>query len=409
MNGIGERTGNANLVSIIANLAAEARLRASSARAARAADRDRALRRRAAQPQPRPATSPTSGRNAFAHKGGMHVAGVRADAATFEHIDPTVVGNARELLVSELAGQAAPCSRRPQAPGSTLDDAAAARVVERVKELEHAGYQFEAADGSFELLLRKEAGDYEPLFRLESWRVHRRAARRRQGRDRGDDQDLGRRRALRAHRRGQRPGQRAGRARCAPRSARSTRTSRDIELVNFKVRILDETHGTDAVTRVLIDASDGARRLGLDRRARERHRRLVAGAGRLAGVRGCSRAPAEARARGERATPTSIPLARPVLGRARGAGGARGAALRPAVARARACRRSSSASPQRIGAPHASAVSSGTAGLHLALRAVGVQRGRRGRHVAVLVRRQRQRDRSSSARGRCSPTSTRSR
>ena len=105
------------------------------------------------------------GKNAFAHKGGMHVAGVRADAATFEHVDPASVGNRRELL--DLRAGRPPHRRREGRRGRDLsvDDAAANRVIERVKELEHAGYQFEAADGSFELLLRKETGDYEPLFR----------------------------------------------------------------------------------------------------------------------------------------------------------------------------------------------------------------------------------------------------
>src|SRR4029450_12544932 len=101
--------------------------------------------------------------------GGMHVAGVRADSATFEHVDPGLVGNARELLVSELAGRHTVAERAGGA-GPDGDDAAAQRVIDRVKALEHGGYQFEAADGSFDLLLRRESGDYEPLFRLESWR-----------------------------------------------------------------------------------------------------------------------------------------------------------------------------------------------------------------------------------------------
>ena len=105
------------------------------------------------------------GANAFAHKGGMHVAGVNRDARTFEHIDPDEVGAGRRVLVSELSGKGTVQAR------AQVDDATAARVVERVKELESRGYQLEAADGSFDLLIRKETGEYEPLFRLESWRV----------------------------------------------------------------------------------------------------------------------------------------------------------------------------------------------------------------------------------------------
>ena len=94
------------------------------------------------------------GKNAFAHKGGMHVAGVNADPLTFEHIDPSAVGNAREVLVSELSGKGTVIAHA----GGSLDDAVASRVVEKVKELEHRGFQFEAADGSFELLIRRETG-----------------------------------------------------------------------------------------------------------------------------------------------------------------------------------------------------------------------------------------------------------
>ena len=89
---------------------------------------------------------------------------------TFEHIDPAVVGNRREVLISELSGKGTVHSRAAAA-GISIDDEAATRIINRVKELEHRGYQFEAADGSFELLLRKETGEYEPLFRLESWRA----------------------------------------------------------------------------------------------------------------------------------------------------------------------------------------------------------------------------------------------
>ncbi|MCW3004663.1 MAG: 2-isopropylmalate synthase/homocitrate synthase family protein, partial [Conexibacter sp.] len=169
MNGIGERTGNANLVSVVANL--ELRLGhkvlgpeglAKLTETAHFVDELLNL-----NPDP---GQPWVGRSAFAHKGGLHVAAVRADAATFEHSAPEVVGNTRELLVSELAGRHT-ILEKAEAAGLDLDDAGAARVVERVKDLEHQGFQYEAADGSFELLLRQEAGEYEPLFRLESWRV----------------------------------------------------------------------------------------------------------------------------------------------------------------------------------------------------------------------------------------------
>ena len=169
INGYGERCGNANLTTIIANLQLKrgqpvidaAQLAALTSTANYV---DELLN---FTPDP---DSPYVGRNAFAHKGGMHVAGVTADPATFEHISPEIVGNRREMLISELSGKGTVLSRASEA-GLELSDATAAEVVERVKELEHGGYHYEAADGSFELLLRKKTGEYEPLFTLESWRV----------------------------------------------------------------------------------------------------------------------------------------------------------------------------------------------------------------------------------------------
>ena len=164
LNGYGERCGNANLTSIVPNL--QLKLGHECLPALEGLTEASHLRRRAAQPHAR-RQPPYVGKNAFAHKGGMHVAGVTADPATFEHIDPALVGNAREVLVSELSGKGTLIAHA----GGDLDEAAAARVVERVKELEHRGFQFEAADGSLDLLIRRETGAYEPLFRLESWRV----------------------------------------------------------------------------------------------------------------------------------------------------------------------------------------------------------------------------------------------
>ncbi len=396
INGIGERTGNANLVTIIANLQLKMGRRVLAAGAARAPDRDRALRRRAPQPRAEPARSRTSGENAFAHKGGMHVAGVRADAATFEHVDPSLVGNRRELLISELAGRGTVAERAPAA-GLDLDDAAAARVVERVKELEHGGYQFEAADGSFELLMRRRPGDYEPLFRLESWRVI--VEQRADGKVETEATIKiwvdGERYVRTAEGNGPVNALDARAARGA--SARSTRTWRTSSSSTSRSASSTRRTGTGAITRVLHRRLRRRRRLGLDRRRRERHRRLLGGARRLARVRraaGAQRRTAgrgDARRRGVKTATDVIPLAQPVLGRDGGGGGDRGPALGPALARPARARRSSRPSRRGSARAHASAVSSGTAGLHLALRAVGVGRRRRGRHVAVLVRRQRQR------------------
>jgi 2-isopropylmalate synthase len=251
LNGVGERTGNANLISIIANLQLKLGHKVvSDAQLAQLTPSahfvDELLNR-----APHDAQAYV-GVNAFAHKGGMHVAGVRADASTFEHIDPGLVGNHRELLISELSGKATVAEKAADV-GIEMEDAAASRVVERVKALEHAGYHFEAADASFELLLRKEAGAYEPLFRLESWRVivEQRA-----------DGKVETEATVKVWREGERhvcTAEGNGPVNALDAALRKAlgATCPDVELTNFKVRILDEAKGTDAVTRVLIDASDG--------------------------------------------------------------------------------------------------------------------------------------------------------
>jgi 2-isopropylmalate synthase len=254
MNGYGERCGNANLVSIVPNLQLKLGLGClPPERLATLTETahylDELLNR---TPN---ANQPYVGKNAFAHGGGMHVAGVLADPSTFEHMDPTLVGNSRELLISELSGKGTVVARAEQA-GLRLDDAAARHVIERVKQLEHRGYHFEAADGSFELLLRKESGEYEPLFRLESWRVivEKRA-----------DGKVETEATIKIWANGERyvrTGEGNGPVHALDNALRSAIGEshpelNDTGLVNFKVRILDETKGTEAVTRVLLDASDG--------------------------------------------------------------------------------------------------------------------------------------------------------
>ncbi len=260
INGYGERCGNANLISIIPNLQlklgyaclTEPQLAALTPTATYVAE----LLNFTPDPD-----SPYVGRNAFAHKGGMHVAGVTVDPTTFEHVEPLIVGNRRELLVSELSGKGTVQARARDA-GIELDDETASRLVERVKQLEHGGYHFEAADGSFELLLRKETGEYEPLFRLESWRaiVEKRA-------DGRVETEATIKIWVPPSPDGERYVRTAegnGPVNALDRALREALVEihphlRDIELVNFKVRILDETKGTGAVTRVLLDVSDGDR------------------------------------------------------------------------------------------------------------------------------------------------------
>jgi 2-isopropylmalate synthase len=250
MNGYGERCGNANLVSILPALELKLGVPAIGAERLRRLTETAHLVDELCNVTPNP-NQPYVGANAFAHKGGMHVAGVNRDARTFEHVEPADVGADRRVLVSELSGKGTVLAR------ADVDDAAAARVVERVKELEHRGYQFEAADGSFDLLIRKETGDYEPLFRLESWRAI--VEKREDGRVETEA-------TIKIWVEGERYVRTAegnGPVHALDKALRSAIGERyphlrDIELVNFKVRILDERKGTGAVTRVLLDASDGS-------------------------------------------------------------------------------------------------------------------------------------------------------
>ncbi len=254
MNGIGERTGNANLITIIANLQLkmghsvmrddQLALLTETAHFA-----DELLNR---QPDPH---QPYVGRNAFAHKAGLHAAGIRTDAATFEHIDPELVGNRNQLLVSELSGKGTVVQKAERA-GLELDDEATARILERLKALEHEGFQFEAADGSFELLLRRQTGEYQPLFRVESWRVIV---------DQNADGHVYTEATVRVWVDGKRYVSNAegnGPVNALDAALRKVLTEThphldDIWLTNFKVRILDEDKGSDAKIRVLIDATDG--------------------------------------------------------------------------------------------------------------------------------------------------------
>jgi 2-isopropylmalate synthase len=259
MNGIGERTGNANLTSILPALQLKMGYECVSpdqlSRLTGIAHFIDELLNITPDPD-----QPFVGRNAFAHKGGMHVAGVNADARTFEHMDPDLVGNQRDLVVSELSGKGTVLGRAERA-GIPLDDEQAARAVRTLKEREHRGYQYEAADASFELLLRRESDRYEPLFRLEGFRVLV---------EKREDGKVVTEATIKVWVDGERYLRTAegnGPVNALDEALRGAIIDRhphlaDIELTNYKVRILDEHHGTGAVTRVLLDSSDGEREWG---------------------------------------------------------------------------------------------------------------------------------------------------
>jgi 2-isopropylmalate synthase len=258
-NGYGERCGNANLTTVIPNLQLKAGYECVSEQQLHALTTSSHFFDELLNFTPNH-NQPYTGRNAFAHKGGMHVAGVSADPSTFEHIRPGVVGNDRAVLVSELSGKGTIHARAAEA-GIELDDAAATRLIEHVKEREHEGYHYEAADGSFELLMRKESGEYMPLFTLESWRVV--AEKRADGRVETEATIKlwveGERYLFTAE--GNGPVSALDRA-LRGALARVYPELETIKLVNFKVRILDGAKASDAITRVLLDSSDGAQEWG---------------------------------------------------------------------------------------------------------------------------------------------------
>ena len=259
VNGYGERCGNANLVSILPALQLKLGYECVPEGRLRLLTETAHFLDELCNVTPDP-NQPYVGRNAFAHKGGMHVAGVQADARTFEHLDPGRVGNSRDVLISELSGKGSVLSRAESA-GIDLDADAAKRAVERIKEREHRGYHYEAADASFDLLLRREGGEYQPLFKLESFRVitEKRAD--------GHVETEATIKIWVDGRRYVRTAEGNGPVNALDRALRDAITElhphlADIELINYKVRILDEAHGTGAVTRVLLDSSDGEQSWG---------------------------------------------------------------------------------------------------------------------------------------------------
>ncbi|WP_037572568.1 citramalate synthase [Phaeacidiphilus oryzae] len=256
-NGYGERVGNANLFPVTAAL--ELKLGRSVLPAGRLAEMTRISHAIAEVVNLAPAThQPYVGVSAFAHKGGLHASAIKVDPDLYQHIDPELVGNTMRMLVSDMAGRAS-VELKGKELGFDLsgDRELVGRVVDVLKERENAGYTYEAADASFELLLREQSGDLpQRFFALESWRaiVEQRP-----------DGEQANEATVKLWAKGERlvtTGEgngpvnaldralRAGLERIYPQLAA-------FELVDYKVRILEERHGTESVTRVLVTTSDG--------------------------------------------------------------------------------------------------------------------------------------------------------
>jgi len=171
INGFGERCGNANLCTIIPNLQLKLgykcipdenikNITSLSIYASEIAN------------QVHDETAPYVGSTAFAHKGGMHIDAVNKNSSSYEHIEPETIGNYRRILMSEVSGRSTILSRINEIDSSLSKDSPETKlIIDRLKELEFEGYQYESAESSFELVIRKVLGKYEPFFDLREFKV----------------------------------------------------------------------------------------------------------------------------------------------------------------------------------------------------------------------------------------------
>ncbi len=258
LNGYGERTGNANLLTVVANLELKLGRRVlppgSLGEATRIAHAVSEITN-----VPPYSRQPYVGASAFAHKAGLHASAIKVDPDLYQHTDPTTVGNDMRMLVSEMAGRASiELKGRELGYDLTGDRELLTRVMDRVKTMEARGFTFEAADASFELLLDEEVRGARPaFFDVESWRVITES---RPGKDAVSEATV---KLVAGRERQVATGEGNGPVNALDHALRKALLPvypelEKLELVDFKVRILDASHGTDAVTRVLIETSDAA-------------------------------------------------------------------------------------------------------------------------------------------------------
>ena len=257
VNGYGERTGNADLIPIIGDLTLKLGIDCLPEGAVERLTEVAHFIAEVANVPPDP-RQPYAGRFAFTHKAGLHSSGISRLTEAYEHIAPEVVGNHRGVVASDLGG-AATLRMKAAEFGLELHQAAIAGLLSELKEREARGYTFEVADASLELLMRRHDGWQQPFFEIESFRVH-------VERRPGDDETLaeatvkvltnGSRHIESAE--GQGP---VGALDNALRKALANGYPEleHITLEDYRVRVLDETVGTGATVRVLIDTSNGQR------------------------------------------------------------------------------------------------------------------------------------------------------
>ena len=255
--GIGERCGNANLSTVIAGLqlkrGCDCVPDASMAQLTKTARYIAEIANVAIADG-----TPYVGKSAFAHKGGMHVDGVKKKSASFEHIPPESVGNERNVLLSEVSGRTAMLAKISEVdPGLTKDSPQTQELIDLLKELEFQGYQFEAATASFELVVLKHLRRFEPFFAIEHFKIIT---------EHGDEDGQMQANAMIKVRVGDRYEMTAAEG-DGPVNALDLALRKALEvfypalgsvrLIDFKVRVMNTGAGTGATTRVLIESTDG--------------------------------------------------------------------------------------------------------------------------------------------------------
>jgi 2-isopropylmalate synthase len=257
LNGYGERTGNADLVTIIANLELKKQQLVLPTNALQEAFRISHAVAEITNVAPS-SRQPYVGVSAFAHKAGLHASAIKVDPSLYQHEDPSSVGNDMRMLVSDMAGRAS-IELKSQELGVDLggDKELIGRIVDRVKELESRGFTFEAADASFELLVHEEISGKRPsFFTINHWVTSV---------ERAVDQSITTKAEVTVTASGQEitcNGEGNGPVNAFDNALRSGLLKlypelSSLELTDYKVRILEGRLGTGAVTRVLVETSDG--------------------------------------------------------------------------------------------------------------------------------------------------------
>jgi len=262
INGYGERCGNADLCAVLANLQLKlGRECLPGDRIAQLAPVSQAIAERVNLAPDEHA--PFVGRSAFAHKGGIHVSAVERNPLTYEHVRPEQVGNQRRIVISDQAGLSNIVAKA-RSFGVELDkrDPVCRELLEQLKELEHRGYQFESAEASFELLVYAALQQRRKLFELKGFQVLCDMLR---GNDTAVDNAIATIKVAVGGTDILEAAEGNGPVSALDAALRKALVQfypaiAEFHLTDYKVRILDSTEGTDAVTRVLVESSDGKRR-----------------------------------------------------------------------------------------------------------------------------------------------------